>query len=361
MATEGTLSIGRDTRIQSNDVFNKGEECWTYDFLMATHNMTTGWAPEVSPYFEMLRIRRIEEAIARRYSEQQMRTPVHFSIGQEAPAVGVSMHLTLTDQAMSAHRNHAHYLAKGGSLKRMISELYGRSTGCCKGRGGSQHLIDTSVGFAGAAPILGSTISIATGIAFQLANFHPRRVAVAFFGDAACEEGVFHESLSFASLHSLPIIFVCENNLYSVHSPVAARQPDRPIAELAIGHRVPSFEGDGNDVEEVSAMASIAVARARVGDGPSFLVFNTYRTVGHVGPEADLNLGYRTQDELDYWATKDPLVREMRRLDFPNDVWHELEDRMESSISSEIESAFQFALDSPYPDVTDTGLDVVPS
>ncbi len=328
---------------------------------MVLHDTTNGWPHELAPYFGMLRIRRVEEAIARRYSDQQMRTPVHFCIGQEAPAVGVSMYLTLADQVMSAHRNHAHYLAKGGDLGRMIAELYGRSTGCCKGRGGSQHLIDTSVGFAGAAPILGSTISIATGIAFKLAKFDPGEVVVTYFGDAACEEGVFHESLAFASLHSLPIIYVCENNLYSVHSPMKSRQPDRPIAELATGHRVPSFEGDGNDVSEVSMLASTAINRARKGDGPSFLVLNTYRTVGHVGPEVDLNLGYRTQDELDHWERRDPLVQEMRRIGLPTVVWKELSDRMENSISSEIESAFRFAIDSPYPDAAEVALDVVPS
>jgi pyruvate dehydrogenase E1 component alpha subunit len=198
----------------------------------------------------MVRIRMVEEAIAERYviQPQQMRCPVHLSIGQEAAAAGVGLALLADDLAMSGHRSHAHYLAKGGNLDAMIAEMHGRETGCCRGRGGSMHLVDLGVGFMGAVPIVGSTIPIAVGLAFAEHLKKGNRVTVAFFGEGATEVGVFHESMNFASLHQLPVVFVCENNLYSVHSTLESRQPDRPIVELATGHRVPSFEGDGNDV-----------------------------------------------------------------------------------------------------------------
>ena len=182
----------------------------------------------------MVRIRQIEEAIADHYSEQEMRCPVHLSIGQEGAAVGVCAALRSSDMAMSGHRSHAHYLAKGGNLLAMIAEIYGRQTGCSGGRGGSMHLVDLAAGFMGAVPIVGSTIPIATGLAFAERQKGGSRLTVAFLGEAATEEGVFHESANFASLHQLPIVYVCENNLYSVYSPMQVRQPaHREVMDLA--------------------------------------------------------------------------------------------------------------------------------
>jgi len=312
-------------------------------------------------YYEMLRIRRVEEEIARKYPQQEMRAPVHLCIGQEAPPVGVSAHLTLRDQALSGHRSHGHYLAKGGDLRRMISELYGRVTGCCRGRGGSQHLVDTSVGFAAAAPILASTLSIATGVAWTLKQRAGQDVVVAYFGDAACEEGVFHESLSFASLHRLPIVFVCENNLYSVHSPLSERQPDRPISELALAHAMPGIAVNGNDVGEVSMAASRAIESAREGMGPTLLECKTYRTVGHVGPGAELDMGYRDQAELDFWHARDPLTIEEDRLALEITNWSEAKDQLERLISCEIEDAFAFATSSAFPESEEMLMDVYPA
>jgi TPP-dependent pyruvate/acetoin dehydrogenase alpha subunit len=312
-------------------------------------------------YYEMLRIRRVEEEIAQRYPQQEMRAPVHLCIGQEAPPVGVSTQLTSRDQALSGHRSHGHYLAKGGDLRRMISELYGKVTGCCRGRGGSQHLVDTAVGFAAAAPILASTLSIATGVAWTLKQRAGQDVVVAYFGDAACEEGVFHESLSFASLHSLPIVFVCENNLYSVHSPLSDRQPDRPISELALAHAMPGITVDGNDVREVSVVASRAIESAREGVGPTLLECKTYRTVGHVGPGVELDMGYRDQTELDYWHTRDPLTIEEGRLALEITDWSATKDQLEKLVDSEIEGAFAFAISSPFPEPEELLMDVYPA
>ncbi|NDB95899.1 MAG: thiamine pyrophosphate-dependent dehydrogenase E1 component subunit alpha [Verrucomicrobia bacterium] len=191
----------------------------------------------------MLRIRLVEEAIAEAYPRQEMRCPVHLSIGQEAVAAGTAAALARADLAMSGHRSHAHYLAKGGDLRKMIAELMGRQNGCCRGRGGSMHLIDRSVGFMGAVPIVGSTIPIAVGLAFAEKLRGQTRVTAAFLGEAATEEGVFHESANFASLHRLPVLFVCENNLYSVYSPMAVRQPaHRAVFEVASAPVIPFSE-----------------------------------------------------------------------------------------------------------------------
>jgi pyruvate dehydrogenase E1 component alpha subunit len=258
----------------------------------------------------MLRIRGIEERIAAEYAKQEMRCPVHLSVGQEAVAVGTCAVLAPTDEAMSGHRSHAHYLAKGGSLHRMLAEMMGKSEGCTQGLGGSMHLIDKSCGFRGAVPIVGSTIPIATGLAFQHQLDRDCRVVAVFFGDGATEEGVFHESLNFAALKRLPIIFVCENNLYSVYSPLAVRQPgERSQLGLATAHGLAAERADGNDVVAVAAAMQRAVERARSGTGPTFLEFPTYRWREHCGPNFDNHLGYRTEAEYVAWKEQCPLLR----------------------------------------------------
>lgn len=302
-------------------------------------------------YYEMLRIRAVEEKIAELYPEQGMRCPVHLSVGQEAPAVGVCAALSSDDYALSAHRSHAHYLAKGGSLKAMLGELYGRVTGCCQGKGGSMHLIDRSVGFLGAVPIVGSTIPIAAGVAFGSVMKQESRVTVVFFGEGATEEGVFHEALNFAELKRLPIVFVCENNFFSVYSPLSVRQPPgREVAALAQGHGMESFQGDGNDVTEVYRLTNRAVTKARSGGGPTFLEFKTYRWREHCGPNYDNHLGYRSLEEFESWKARCPLKRLSEHLLGAHlAVQRDLE-AMEERLSAEIDEAFAFAKSSAYPD-----------
>lgn len=259
---------------------------------------------------QMLRIRGIEERIAAEYAKQEMRCPVHLSVGQEAVAVGACAALAPTDEVMSGHRSHAHYLAKGGSLHRMLAEMMGKAEGCTHGLGGSMHLIDKSCGFRGAVPIVGSTIPIATGLAFQHQLDRDGRVVAVFFGDGSTEEGVFHESLNFAALKRLPIVYVCENNLYSVYSPLAVRQPaNRSQLGLATAHGLAAETADGNDVVAVAAAMQRAVARARSGAGPTFLEFPTYRWREHCGPNFDNHLGYRTEAEYAAWKDQCPLLR----------------------------------------------------
>ena len=301
-------------------------------------------------YRGMLRIRLVEEGIAALYPEQQMRCPVHLCIGQEAVAEGVCAHLVPEDLALSGHRSHGHYLAKGGDLRAMLAELYGRATGCCGGKGGSMHLVDRRAGFLGATPIVASTIPIAVGAAFGSVLRNERRVVVAFFGEGATEEGVFHEAVNFAALKRLPVVFVCENNLYSVYSPLSVRQPPgRSLGQLARGHGIDAAHGDGNDVLDVHELACRAVLRAREGGGPTLLEFDTYRWREHCGPNYDNDIGYRTEEEFRQWQQRCPLERLRQRALAEKLI---LEAELESwadEIRAEFAAAVRFAQQSPFP------------
>lgn len=299
----------------------------------------------------MLRIRLVEEAIADLYAEQQMRCPVHLCIGQEAVAAGVCDLLADDDQAMSTHRAHGHYLAKGGNLRAMLAEMYGKATGCSGGIGGSMHLVDLAAGFLGAAPIVGSTVPIAVGVAFGSVLRGENRVVVAFFGEGATEEGAFHEALNFAALKRLPVLFVCENNLYSVYSPLAVRQPPgREVFRLAAGHGIDSRKGDGNDVEQVHAMTEQAMGRIRSGGGPAFLEFATYRWREHCGPNYDNNIGYRAQQEFDRWRERCPIERLRQQCLKDGSLSDGQFKRWSAEIEAEFREAVNFAKSSPPPD-----------
>lgn len=302
-------------------------------------------------YFEMLRIRLVEERIAELYSEQEMRCPVHLCIGQEAVAVGVSAHLGHDDYVMSGHRSHGHYLAKGGDLKAMLAELYGRVTGCCKGKGGSMHLVDRAVGFLGATPIVGSTVPITVGAAWAALVRGESRVCVVYFGEGATEEGVFHEALNFAALKHLRVLFVCENNLYSVYSPLAVRQPEgRSAVALARANGIPGYAGDGNDVLEVYGIAARALDEMRQSGEPCLVEFATYRWREHCGPNYDNDLGYRTVAEFEEWKARCPLER-LRRYLLEREIAAPAElEHCAQRIEAELTEALAFARRSPFPE-----------
>ncbi|MBI5447021.1 MAG: thiamine pyrophosphate-dependent dehydrogenase E1 component subunit alpha [Deltaproteobacteria bacterium] len=299
---------------------------------------------------EMTRIRLVEEAIADLYPRQEMRCPVHLCIGQEAVSAGVCAALRADDYVMSTHRSHGHYLAKGGALKPMMAELHGKATGCCRGKGGSMHLVDLSSGFLGATPIVGSSIPIAVGAAFGTVMRGEDRVTAVFFGDGATEEGTFCESLNFAALKRLPVVFVCENNHFSVYSPLSVRQPEgHRIATVARGHGVEAFQGDGNDAVEVHDLARRAVEKARSGGGPTFLEFETYRWREHCGPNFDDDLGYRGKADADRWRCRCPVDRLRSELLAAGEATAEEVEAMEARIRAEVEEAVAFAAESPFP------------
>jgi len=303
-------------------------------------------------YSSMLRIRMVEEKISKLYSEQEMRCPVHLSIGQEAVAVGVCEHLNNKDIVMSAHRAHAHYLAKGGKLKSLLAELYGKSSGCAMGKGGSMHLVDLDSGFFAAVPIVGSTIPIAVGVAWAFKMKKSSNIVAVFLGDGATEQGVFFESLDFASLKNVPILFVCENNFYSVYSQLDVRQAsDRNISLLAKSHGVKTFTGDGNNINQVSEIAKEAVNYIKTNNAPAFIELETFRWLEHCGPNGDDELGYRKKGELDEWLKRDPISnyedliiknKQLIRADI-------LE--IKESINNEIDKAFKFAKGSSFPEL----------
>ena len=308
------------------------------------------YAQERAFLHDMLRIRLIEEEIATRYAEEKMRCPVHLSIGQEAVPVGVSAALRRDDQVVSTHRCHAHYLAKGGDLKAMLCELMGKAAGCCGGRGGSMHLLDTDAGVLLSLPIVAASIPVGVGAALAMKIEKRDAVAVIYLGDASVEEGVFHESANFAALRKLPAVFVCENNLYSVYTPLSERQPPRSIAELGRAHGLATASVDGNDAGAVHGVALEAVARARAGDGPSFILADTYRWREHCGPNYDNTLGYRTEAEFLEWKGRDPLEALAARLMRAGAFDAATRAAWERRLHAEIADAFAFAEAACFPD-----------
>jgi len=309
--------------------------------------------PEVARrlLFQMKRIRFVEEEIARRYPEGKMRCPTHLSIGQEAVAAAAGLALRKDDLAVSGHRAHAHYLAKGGNLPAMIAEIYGKATGCASGKGGSMHLIDESAGFKGSTAIVGGTVPVGVGLAYAIKLKHGEQVSCVFMGDAVAEAGVFFESINFAALKKLPVLFVCENNLYSVYSPLRVRQPEgRRIYNMVEAVGVPSAHGDGNDGPAVYQIVSTALSEIRAGAGPRFVEFDTYRWREHCGPLYDNDLGYRTEAEFLEWKAKDPIPRLERRLIGDGSASQADMDRMRVDIEGEVARAFEFAESSPFPD-----------
>lgn len=296
---------------------------------------------------KMMLIRLIEEELAKRYSEQEMRCPMHLCIGQEAIAVGVCESLTNDDKMFSNHRAHGHYLAKGGDPNKLVAEIYGKETGCCGGRGGSMHLIDLSVGFMGATPIVGGTVPLAVGAAWASKLKNKNEVSVIFLGDGCFEEGVVHESLNFAALHKLPVIFICENNDFSVYTPKHLRQANRPIYKIAEAHGLNSKSIDGNDIEQVINISNEMINFARSGHGPQFLECETYRWREHCGPDFDDHLGYRSAESVELGKNGCPIQTFIGNKKISmNDV-----DELSLKLSKIIDEIFDFAKNSKFPKV----------
>lgn len=298
----------------------------------------------------MLRIRIAEEGVAELVESGEAKAPCHLGIGQEAVAVGVSDALRPSDRVYGGHRSHSHYLALGGDLRAMMAEILGKASGASHGMGGSMHLYGPEVGFHGSVPIVGATIPIAVGAAIAARMDGRGDVAVAYFGDGACEEGVLHESLNLASVMKLPVIFVCENNLYSSHLDISLRQPFDSVGRFADVHRVERAVVDGNDVVAVAGEARRLVARAREGGGPAFLEAVTFRWRGHVGANVDIDVGVRRSiEELNAWKQRDPVRRLADALGSDRNVDGAQVERIAAGIREAVKDAVEFARTSSYP------------
>jgi pyruvate dehydrogenase E1 component alpha subunit len=300
----------------------------------------------------MLRIRFCEEALVEPILSGEIRCPVHLDTGQEAVAAGVCTALTKADYILGTHRSHGHYLAKGGDMKQLVAEVFCRETGCARGRGGSMHVIAPEVGMLGAAPIVAGTISLAMGAALAASIRNEARVSVAFFGDGATGEGVLFESLNFAALRRLPVLFVCENNLYSTHLRIEECRPSSTIAGIAKPFGIAHETVDGNNVLNVLDAAEAAVTRCRDGNGPAFLECKTYRMRGHVGPDDNIqgeHTDIRPPDEVEEWRQRDPIERFEQYLLEVNAADQKRLATIRREVEVEVAEALAFARASSFP------------
>lgn len=302
-------------------------------------------------YTDMVKIRLFEEKVAELLQKKVIiKCPVHLYTGQEAVAVGACAHLRREDYVFSTHRSHGHFLAKGGDLKTLMAELYCKESGCSRGRGGSMHLASADTGLPGSSAIVGGTIPIAAGAAMAFKIQKSRNISVAFFGDGAANEGVFYESLNIATLMKLPIVFICENNLFSTHMPVSSCLADTRIYKKAEAAGLPGIRIDGNDVTEVFRITRQAATAARNGKGPTLIECMTYRWRGHVGPDYDTDKGLRSKKELQQWMEQCP-IKALEKTLFEQSFISETEkNEIYKGIGEEIKEAINFAEEAPYPD-----------
>jgi acetoin:2,6-dichlorophenolindophenol oxidoreductase subunit alpha len=310
-------------------------------------------------YRKMHRIRCFEQKIKELITTAEIPGFLHVSIGEEATAVGVCAALRLTDRITSTHRGHGHLIAKGGDVGRMMAEIYGKRTGYCKGKGGSMHIVDFSLGILGANGIVGGGIPIATGSALAAKISGSDDATVCFFGDGAANEGTFHESLNLAAIWKLPVVYVCENNGFGEFTPTAAVTSVKDIAVRAKSYDIPGYVVDGNNVLEVYRYTSEAVARARAGEGPTLLECKTYRWEGHVvGEQAFITGGYRSEDEVARWKARCPIIQLEKTVLESSMLKRDDLDRIAKQAHDEVEAAVEFARQSPLPEAAEAQEDL---
>ena len=302
-------------------------------------------------YKKMLRIRLLEKSFVKPIINGEIKTPCHLYSGEEAIAVGICSNLNKNDVILGNHRSHGHYLAKGGSINKLTAEIYGKITGCSKGRGGSMHVTDYKNGMLGSVPIVAGTIPLTVGAAMVMKIMKQKRVAISFFGDGSTTEGVLYESLNFATLKKLPVIFVCENNSYATHMPIKECSANVEIYKMA-KHFMPSVRIDGNDVLRVSEVSKKLINDAKNNKGPAFIECMTYRQRGHVGPDDNIqgkHTDIRGKKEVKSWIKKDPIKRLEKYL-LNNEIINEIENKkIYKIVNQEIERSYQFMEKSPYP------------
>ncbi len=295
-------------------------------------------------YRSLRLIRRTEEEIARIYPSDKIKSPVHLSIGQESVSVGVCDVLKKDDFMSATYRGHAAYLAKGGNIKHMLAELYGKSTGGAGGKAGSMHLVDMEAGVLGMSAVVGTTIPVAAGYALAMKRENKGRVTACFFGDGATEEGVFSETLNFAALHKLPILFICENNGFAIHSPLSHRWAKDALCERVRTYSIPTSEINDANVFTIRQAAEDALKRIRSGEGPQFMECKTYRWREHVGPGEDYDDDYRSRDELSFWQRNDPIIITAKMLTSTE------REAIDANVETIIADAIVFAENSPWPE-----------
>jgi len=304
-------------------------------------------------YRAIYRIRRVEEEVARVYPTDRIKSPVHLSIGQEAVSVGVCDALQPEDVVFGSYRSHAYYLAKGGDLPAMVAELYGKATGCAKGKGGSMHLVDVAHGVMGASAVVGTTVANAAGYAYAVKLRDEKRIVVSFFGDGATDEGVFHETLNFAALKELPLVFICENNHYAIHTHQRLRQKSTDVCARARAYGMPAERIEDGDVVKIREKVAAARAALIAGEpGPFFFECLTYRWKEHVGPGEDYHLGFRDRLEATPWIEGDEM-RRVAALVAPAE-----RARIEQEVEDEVAAALAFAESSPFPPADELYADV---
>ena len=304
---------------------------------------------------QLITIRKFEEKSIELYKSGLMGGSLHGYIGQEAVAVGVCSQLNKDDYLTVTYRSRGQAIAKGASIEKLFAEMMGKVDGYCKGKGGPMHITDLEIGFLGANGIVGAGIPIATGAAFSAKKKGTSQVSVTFFGDGATNQGVFHEALNLASIWKLPVIFVCENNLYSEMSAIADMAPNEHLAERALAYHIPAVIVDGNDVEAVSKVTREAVERARNNGGPTFIEAKTYRQQGHMFGDAET---YRTKEEVNEWKKKDPILLFTNKQIELGFITDEFVEQLSHEIELKVEKAYQFALNSEQPNDDEIFTDV---
>ncbi len=297
--------------------------------------------------YKTLLIRRVEERVIDLYPSDKIQSPVHLSIGQEPVAVGLCEPMVPDDMLFTTYRGHAYYIAKGGKLPALMAELYGRRGGVSGGKAGSMHLAAPEVGMMGSSAVVASTIPHAVGAALAARVCGKKQGIITIFGDGATEEGVYHESLNFAALHKLPVLFVCENNMLAVHTSIAERQAFDMVTHAKAYNIDTTVIEDGNDFIKIGDVTAKLLPALRAGGGPHWLMIKTYRYKEHVGPGDDFSAGYRDRTEMDRWLATDPLYR-----------WPEIVKQMEAEVKAEIDRAVAFAEASPAPGPADLLTDV---
>jgi pyruvate dehydrogenase E1 component alpha subunit len=307
--------------------------------------------PFLNMYRTMLTIRRFEEKCNHLFMQGRIPSTLHLCIGQEAVAAGVCAHLNPDDYMLTTHRPHGHAIAKGVSPRAIMAELFAKRTGCCLGKGGSMHVGDMTVGALPAIAIVGGNIPIAAGLALAAKRLETDQVTVCFFGDGAANEGAFHEGLNMAAIWDLPVVYVCENNLYGASTPFSSVFRVENVADRAAAYGMPGVVVDGMDVEAVYEAAGAAICRARQGAGPTLVECQTYRMVGHSRSDPR---NYRSREEEAAWQARDPILHLAQRLKEMGLATDETLASIEAEVVAEIEEAVSFAEDSPYPEPTDT-------